>query len=562
MKKSAKDDYLVTAFGESSDKGIISLLGFLKIDLLVVVALARQEYAEQLIYRVHDDYVNLDELPALEDPYDVDSKTMDIFSQGRIRGIFQWDGWSNMASITKQIKPENIFHLAAANAGIRPGVSRQIDEYVRRRHGAEFEYWDPSVEPALRETFGLPLYQEQIMAVFQMLGGYSAGEADTLRRLMSKEYRKGGAIARQALGAYEERFVANATEVCSGGRRIAETIWNYCGGVSNYLFNKSHADEYSLIAYQDAWLKAHYPDAFYASLLSFPPAWVKKPENRSSFYERTIREARSFGVDVLPPDVNESDEGFTITGRDVRFGLKGIKGLGHAMVADVLNNRPFSSLEDMGAKLVACNAAGRGALAQAGALDCFNARQNLTLDERSEFEEDRIGVALSTPDRLVEIRDDLRKIIHTQDEVEAALNGAVLVVGGEIVSGREIKTRKGPSLKLTIAFDADEYLVSVPPWDYDEASPQGKALREMIATDEPIVVRGARNTAWDCVAADEIKLAREVLEMMKPSWKCDLCGQPLSGPEDRCNSGIHQGPDDPNGFSGKAVPGVGVAVTA
>jgi DNA polymerase-3 subunit alpha len=511
MKKSAKDDYLVTAFGNSADKEIVSDLGFLKVDLLIVVALARQAYAEDLIRRVHGVDVDLDTLPALEDPYDVDTKTMDIFTQGRIRGVFQWDGFSNMASITKQIKPESIHHLAAANAGVRPGVSRSISEYVRRRHGAEFEYWDPSVEPALAETYGLPLYQEQIMAIFQHLGGYSAAEADTVRRIMGKYYRIKGDVAARMLGAYEERFVANAASVCKGGQHVAERIWDSCGSSSEYLFNKSHADEYSLIAYGDGWLKAHYPDAFYASLLTFPPAWVKKPENRSTFYERTVREARSFGVDVLPPDVNISGEDFTIHSDAVRFGLKGIKGLGRAMVADVLNNRPFTSMEDLGARLVACNAAGRHALAQAGALDDFGARDNLTDDECSQFEEERIGVALSTPDRLGEMREDLRAIVHTQDEFDVATNGSALVVGGEVISGREVSTRKGPSLKLTVAFDADEYQVSVAPWFYDDA------LRELIATDEPIVVRGRKDTAWDCVSADEIKLAREVLDMMQPS---------------------------------------------
>jgi hypothetical protein len=103
------------------------------------------------------------------------------------------------------------------------------------------------------------------------------------------------------------------------------------------------------------------------------------------------------------------------------------------------------------------------------------------------------------------------------------------VVGGEIISGREVSTRKGPSLKLTIAFDADEYQVSVPPWDYDKTSPQGKALREMIATDEPLVVRGAKDTAWDCVSADEIKLAREVLDIMQPQLIADATvGPPVA----------------------------------
>jgi DNA polymerase-3 subunit alpha len=508
MKKSAKDDYLVTAFGNSAEKETISDLGLLKLDLLVVVALARQHYAEQLIKRVHGVDVNLDTLPPMEDPHDVQGKTMDIFRTGAKNGIFQWDGKSNMASLTKRIKPESILHLAAANAGVRPGVSQHTEEYVRRRFGAPFEYWDPSIEPALKETYGLPLYQEQIMRIFELLGGYSAGEADTVRRIMGKYYRRKDDYAQELLGGYRVQFIANAASVCRGGQKIAEQIWSYCGGASEYLFNKSHADEYSLIAYCDAWLKANYPDAFYASLFTFPPAWVKKPENRNAFYERNVREARSFGVDILPPDVNDSDEGFTIRGDAVRFGLKGIKGLGPAMVADVINNRPFASLEDMGMRLTACNAAGRGALAQAGAMDRFDARENLTLDERASFEEERIGVALSTEDKLAPLRDLMRPMLHTQDDFDEAINGQALVVGGEIVSGREVKTKAGPALKLTVAFYADEYLVSIPPWDYNDD------LRELISSDVPVIVRGSKDVEWDCVAATEIRPATEVLTIM------------------------------------------------
>jgi DNA polymerase-3 subunit alpha len=515
MRKSAKDDYLVTAFGDAAGEETISKLGLLKIDLLVVVALARQAYAEQLIGRVHDVVVDLDTLPALEDPEAADPKAMEIFCVGAKNGIFQWDGKSNMASLTKRIKPTTIHHLAAANAGVRPGVSQHAPEYVSRRHGAPFEYWDPAVEPALRETFGLPLYQEQIMAIFQLLGGYSASAADTVRRIMGKYYRIKGGVAAEMLAEHHDRFVASATSVCRGGRAVADQIWAYCGDVSDYLFGKSHADEYALIAHGDAWLKAHYPDAFYASLLTFPPAWVKKPENRSAFYERTVREARHFGVDVLPPDVNESDQSFTIRGDAVLFGLSGIKGLGPAMVADVINNRPFTSLEDMGLRLTACNKAGRQALGAAGALDDFGARDNLTPEECAAHEEDRIGVALSGEDKLAPIRDQLRPLLHTADEVDEAPNGQALVVGGEIVDGREVKTRKGPALKLTVAFGANEYKVSVPPWDYEAGTTKGDDLRALIASDEPVVVRGSKDVEYDCVAADEVKDAREVLEMMQ-----------------------------------------------
>jgi DNA polymerase III subunit alpha len=522
MKKSAKDDYMVTAFSDSpyelNDQkrdGVISQLGLLKLDLLVIVELAKHAYMEDLVRRVHGVDLDLDKLPALDDPFAVDEKTLEVFRRGAIRGIFQWDGKSNMASLTKRIQPDHLYHLAAANAVVRPGVSAHAESYVARRHGEHFEYWDDAIEPALRETYGLPIYQEQIMAVFNMLGGYSPAEADDVRRIMGKYYRMKGDIARRMLGQYEQRFVESAASICHGGQAMAQIIWDFCGGACEYLFNKSHADEYSLIAVQSAHVKAHFPDAFYAAMLSFPPAWAKKAEERNGFYERAVREARAFGIDVLPPDVNESDDGFTITGDSVRFGMKGIKGLGPAMVADVLANRPFTSLEDMGARLTTCNKAGRHALGAAGALDRFDARANLTPEERAVHEEERIGVALSGEDKLAPIREQLRELIHTQDEFESADNGAPLVVGGEIVNGHETKTKVGPGLKLTVAFGADEYLVSVPPWDYDASKPQGKALRELIASDAPVIVRGAKDTAWSCVAADQIRAAVEVIEMRR-----------------------------------------------
>jgi DNA polymerase-3 subunit alpha len=377
MKKSAKDDYLVTAFGETADKPTISKLGFLKLDLLVVVELAKQAYAEELVRRVHGVELDLDRLPALEDPYAVDPAVLDIFARGAVRGIFQWDGKSNMASLTKRLQPAHVHHLAACNAVVRPGVSVHAESYVARRHGEHFDYWDAAVEPALKETYGLPIFQEQIMAVFELLGGYSRPRPTTCagscpRTTAPRRARRSATWSCTATASSPPR-----RRIC--GQAMAGQIWDFCGHAAEYCFNRIHAEEYALMAVQGAHIKAHYPDAFYASLLTFPPAWVKKPENRSEFYERIVREARSFGIDVRPPDVNLSDQSFTIEGDAVRFGLTGIKGLGPAMVADVLNNRPFASLEDMGARLTACNAAGRHALAQAGALDRFDARANLTL---------------------------------------------------------------------------------------------------------------------------------------------------------------------------------------
>jgi DNA polymerase-3 subunit alpha len=515
MRKSAKDDYLVTAFGDAAGEETISKLGLLKIDLLVVVALARQAYAEQLIGRVHDVHVDLDTLPALEDPEAADPKAMEIFCVGAKNGIFQWDGKSNMASLTKRIKPTTINHLAAANAGVRPGVSQHAPEYVNRRHGAPFEYWDPAVEPALHETFGLPLYQEQIMAIFQMLGGYSASEADTVRRIMGKYYRIKGGVAAEMLAEHHDRFVASAASVCRGGRQVADQIWAYCGDVSDYLFNgKSHADEYALIAHGDAWLKAHYPDAFYASLLTFPPAWVKKPENRNAFYERTVREARHFGVDVLPPDVNESDQSFTIRGDAVLFGLSGIKGLGPAMVADVINNRPFTSLEDMGLRLTACNKAGRQALGAAGALDRFGARGTSRRGARAARGGPHRRRALGRGQAGADPRPAAAAAAHRRRGRRGAQRAGA---GGRRRDRRRARGQdpEGSGAEADGRLRRNEYKVSVPPWDYEAGTTKGDDLRALIASDEPVVVRGSKDVEYDCVAADEIKDAREVLEMMQ-----------------------------------------------
>jgi DNA polymerase-3 subunit alpha len=515
MKKSAADDYLVTAFGEASDTQIVSSLGFLKLDLLVVIELAKLAYAIDLIGKNYDVEYDVDAIPGFEDPYNVDVKTMELFQRGLLMGVFQYGGSAGITALTKRLAPENHLHLCAINAIYRPATlaTGVADEFVDRRHNPDLiEYWDPSVEPFLRETNGMMIYQEQVMDVLVALGGFSPARADSVRKIMSKWYRAKGDIAEQKLGTHREDFISQAASVMSGGRTAAENVWHFMGGFSDYSFNKSHAAQYELLGYADANIKARYPDCFYASLLTFPPSKIKKPEERKPFYAKTIREAKLLGVDVLPPDVNESMHGFTVTKDGLRFGLGSISGLGPASVDDIIQGRPFGSLGEViewtsrkGAK---CNAGGRKHLGAAGALDRFGARDDLTEDERQEGEERKLGVVLSKHDTIGPMRDGLARLIHTQAEFEELPHGSPVVIGGEIIGGKEVSTRKGPSLKLDVAFGSDEYKASWAPWDY------GDHVREVIDKDEPVVIRGAKDSAYDCVQVDKIELAKDVLELM------------------------------------------------
>lgn len=525
MKKSVDDDYMVTAFGEASNTQIVSSLGFLKLDLLVVIELAKQAYAVDLIREHYDVDVRLDKLGVDEDPYAVEQDVMETIRRGLHRGIFQLGGSSGISATTKRSAPENMLHLAAINAVYRPAtLSKGIaSEYIARRHDpSKITYWDPSIADVLRETFGLLIYQEQVMDIFMMLGGFSPTRADNVRKIMSKWYRAKGDIAERMLGAHREDFIAHAAGIVSGGRPAAEAIWNFNGGFCEYSFNKSHAGLYAILSYRDAWLKTRYPDCFYAALLSNPPAKIRKPEERRPFYESTIREARLLGVDVKPPDINESDKGFTLVKPNVRFGLGSIKGLGPVSVAELLERRPFASWEDLVARSNKCNSTGRRALGSSGALDAWGVRDDLTEDERLDGEEDRLGIALSVPDRIGDMRDAIAALIHSQAEFDEAPNGEVLCVGGEVIGGKEITTKYGNEMgRLTIAFGADEYIVSVRPkyWEHaQEKTEDGEvvlgSVKSLVATDEPLIVRGTKDEAYDSISADRVELASTILAMV------------------------------------------------
>lgn len=511
MRKAKDDDYMVTSFGEESSTEIVTkVFGLMKVDLLVINELAKLSYAEQLIKKIYDRDVQLDKLPPYEHPHDVEQKVMLPFQLGDTIGTFQYAGSASITSLTKRSHPETIDELTAINALHRTATmaTGMHDEYVERRRDPErIEFWHPSVRDILSESLGLMIYQEQVMAVFVALGGFSDARADSVRRIMSKAYRIKGDAAAKMLAEHKDDFVGHASRIT--GAEMAEHIWTHIYGFCDYSFNKPHAGEYALKGYSGQWLKVHYPEVAYCAMLTFPPSKIKKPEERKPFFERVIRSARARGVEVLPPDVNDSDLNFTITGDGVRFGLQGVAGLGEKSVTDIIAGRPYDSLEALvewtsrkGAK---ANAGARRALGGCGALDRWNVREHLTEDERLEEEERRLGIALSVPDRIGDLREPMQRIIHTSAEVDESADGMPVVVGGELIGGEERKTRKGPSLTITIAFGADEYRCSLAPWKYTDA------VRALIDTDVALIVRGSRNVYYRRIEIDEIRPAREVV---------------------------------------------------
>jgi DNA polymerase III subunit alpha len=290
-----------------------------------------------------------------------DEKTMQLFGEGRTEAIFQFES-SGMQEMCRRLKPKELEDLSALNALYRPGPldGGMIDDFIDRHRGAKpVEYIVPEMEEILGNTFGVLVYQEQIMQLAQKLAGYSLGEADLMRRAMGKKK-----IAEMA--KHENKFIDGAVK--NGiAKKTAKDIFDLMAKFADYGFNRSHSMAYAVLAFQTAYLKAHYPAYFYASVLSH------EAQDTAKVYKYT-NELKSLGLDLLPPDINESDEGFTPVDSTVRYGLTAIKGMGSASVAAIVSvrkERPFTSLFDFCARLSsgALNRRGLESLIAAGAFD-------------------------------------------------------------------------------------------------------------------------------------------------------------------------------------------------
>ena len=341
----------------------IDRIGLLKMDFLGLSTLTLLHDAVAHIQDSTGETVALDTLP-LED-----AKTYQLFSEGRTLGIFQFES-SGMRDTLRKAKPERFEDLIALNALYRPGPLRAgvIDDFIERKHGnIKVTYELPALEPILKETYGVIAFQEQVMRMGTDLAGFSAGDADVLRKAMGK---KSAAV----METQREKFVQGAMS-----RHVPETqankIFDLMGFFAGYGFNKSHSTAYALLAYQTAYLKANYPWYFMASLLTIEA----QNTDKLALY---MGECRDMGVPILPPDINASDLAFRVGPDGVRFGLTAVKNVGEGAIASILEGRErtghigslFTLCEDIDLRLV--NKRVLESLVKAGAFDSHPAKES------------------------------------------------------------------------------------------------------------------------------------------------------------------------------------------
>jgi DNA polymerase-3 subunit alpha len=309
-------------------------LGLLKMDFLGLKTLTVVHDAARLIEQTHGVHIDVDDLPL------DDKATFDLINRAETVGVFQLES-AGMRDLSRRIGVDRFEDIVALIALFRPGPMRMLDDYVRRKHGqGKVTYDHPALEPILRETHGVMLYQEQVMQVANVLGGYSLGQADILRRAMGKKKR-------EEMESQRRVFI----EGCRGNgieARTAERIFDTLARFAEYGFNKSHSAAYAVVCYQTAWLKAHYPVEFLAALLSNEMGNTEKIQSLTA-------EARSLGIEVLPPDINASRVKFTVQDGKIRFGLAAIKNLGTHAVEGIVATRdeggPFLSIFDFAARV-------------------------------------------------------------------------------------------------------------------------------------------------------------------------------------------------------------------
>jgi len=312
----AKDsDLYVTQF----DNSVVESAGLLKMDFLGLKTLTLIKDTVKLVKLGHGIELDPDNFPI------DDVKTYELFQRGETIGIFQYES-SGMQKYMKELKPTVFGDLIAMNALYRPGPLEYIPSFVRRKNGEEEIRYDlDACEEYLKETYGITVYQEQVMLLSQKLAGFTKGEADVLRKAMGKKQK-------DVLDKMKPKFVSQAAEK-GHDPSILEKIWKDWEAFASYAFNKSHSTCYAWIAYQTAYLKAHYPAEYMAAVLSNNMSDIKQV----AFF---MEECKQMGVTVLGPDLNESDIKFSVNAQgEIRFGLSGIKGVGEKAVESIIEQR-------------------------------------------------------------------------------------------------------------------------------------------------------------------------------------------------------------------------------
>ncbi len=482
------------------EMSILDSLGLLKVDFLGLATLTIMARACELIEQRHHIHYSLDNIPV------DDAETYQFLGEGHTAGVFQLEG-TGMTRYLTQMKPHNLSHIIAMVALYRPGPLEFIPSYIRRMHDQEeVTYLHPALADIFKETYGIPIYQEQIMFAAMGLAGYSASEADDLRKAIAKKKA-------EALNRHRQQFIAGAQQ---GGisEETATAIFHDWENFARYGFNKSHAADYGIIAVQTAFLKAHYTVEYMTALLSAS----KNDTTKVALY---VADCRSMGIDVLPPDVNASGWDFTIEdhpeGAAIRFGLGAVKNVGQASVELIVAARaeePFHDLNDF-IRRVDLRQVGKRCLEcmiRVGAMDVFGPRRALLealdqilsvsashfravqsgqmsffgniegieeeiklppaseLDQREqlEWERDLLGLYVSNHPLTPYLPLLKRKITHFSGQLAEAGNKEKVTVAGMITRMRTHQTKSGKAMGFATLEDiqgAVELVIFPKAWD-------------------------------------------------------------------------------------------------
>ncbi|HTP10352.1 MAG TPA: DNA polymerase III subunit alpha, partial [Anaerolineae bacterium] len=464
------------------EMGIVESIGLLKVDFLGLATLSIMRKACDLIKQNHGVELNLNNIPVN------DRAAFQLMSRGDVLGLFQVEG-AGMRRMLMDMKPSKFEHIIAGISLFRPGPMEYIPTYIKRLHGEEpVVYKHPKLEPILEETYGIIVYQEQIIQIAVQLAGYLPGEADEIRKAVGKKIK-------EKIEAHKTKFIAGAVK--NGvTREEAEAIYSDIEFFARYGFNKAHAADYAVMTCQTAYLKAHYPVEFMTALMTVEQSIEK--------IGLLIIETRRMSIDVLPPNVNYSDLAFSIEAqsdgkRAIRFGMASIKGVGEGPVRVIREARlaggPFKSLEDFCRRvdLRAVNRRALEALIKVGALECFGNRAQLLqmvdrlmglsgsahhaqdvgqmmlfggmvdasetetigalpnitdvpLREKLAWEKELIGAYVSEHPVAQALAQLQSEITHTSAELTEDEDGHKAVMIGAVISSRTIQTKKGDTM--------------------------------------------------------------------------------------------------------------------
>ena len=537
----ASDGPVTTQFA----KDTVEELGLLKMDLLGLRTLTVISDAVQLIAGSTGEKIDIEKIPM------DDRATYEMLSRGEATGVFQLES-GGMRSILRDLKPEVFEDIVAVVALYRPGPlgSGMVVDFIKNKHGVNrTTYLHPKLEPILRDTYGVILYQEQVMRIASDLAGFTLGEADLLRRAMGKKKP-------EIIAGLRSQFIEGAVQ--NGvDRDIAGQIFDLMEYFAGYGFNKSHSAAYALITYQTAYLKANHPLPYMAALLTS----VRDNADKVAVY---IEDCRRQGIEVLPPDVNESRESFTVAGNKIRFGLAAVKNVGLGAVESIIRTRnaggPFSGYVDFCRRLdtKVVNRRVLESLIRCGAFDSLGHRraqlmavvdQGLALAQQSQREREngqlslldlmgesaREVVSISLPELREFPKDEMlameKEVLglyisgHPLDQYRGALDTlaansaaeiyelaeeSAVVLGGMITGVKKINTKKGDNMAfLTLEDLTGTVEVIVFPRVYLQSR---LAIRE----DEVVLVKGRCSGS-----GEEVKIIGEEISTLD----CHLGGE-------------------------------------